>query len=63
MFKKWTASWIILLFWGTLFAQDTYWKDQRIMQLEEITPQLVEAVQWLLCGNYREDCLQNLRWK
>ena len=45
MFKKWTASWIILLFWGTLFAQDTYWKDQRIMQLEEITPQLVEAVQ------------------
>lgn len=45
MLKKWTVSFLIFLVWGALFAQDTNWKDQRIMQLEEITPQLVEAVQ------------------
>ena len=33
------------MFCSTLSAQETYWKDQRIMQLEEITPQLIESVQ------------------
>ena len=36
---------LIFMFCSTLSAQETYWKDQRIMQLEEITPQLIESVQ------------------
>ena len=39
----WTG--LIFMFCSTLSAQETYWKDQRIMQLEEITPQLIESVQ------------------
>ena len=39
----WTG--LIFMFCSTLSAQETYWKDQRIMQLEVITPQLIESVQ------------------
>ena len=45
MLAKITAFMMVILFAFPLYAQDTYWKDQQIMQLEELTPQLVESVQ------------------
>ncbi len=38
------AAGLFLLVTAPTAAQEMYWKDQRIMQLEEITPQLVDAV-------------------
>ena len=35
---------VVTFFSLPVYGQDTYWKDQQIMQLEELTPQLVESV-------------------
>ena len=45
MLARFAAFFAVMLFALPLSAQDTYWKDQQIMQLEELTPQLVESVQ------------------
>ena len=45
MLVRFAAFFTVMLFALQLSAQDTYWKDQQIMQLEELTPQLVESVQ------------------
>ena len=44
MLARFAAFFAVMLFAQPLSAQDIYWKDKQIMQLEELTPQLVESV-------------------